>query len=190
MEAFMKELCIRVKAITPICHSNFAAALDYRNPIGEQLKQVMAKRKPTVADHEKIEDLSWQLNLYQRNGKPLALGRWIRAGLISVARFEKKGKHFERAIVCVDDAELVLSEEKTLEELSVDSKYRWTRPVSRGVLATNPIFPDCSFETVIVFDETEVNEKDVIRFLNKMRIGASIRMGYGRVEVEILNGVK
>jgi len=183
----MRKLTIKVTAETPICHSNVDANFDYSNERYKERKRLMAKGKNTTeADHERIADLNWALNLYQKKGKPLAMGRWVRKALIVAARTEKKGKKMIEAVFNVDDAELKLPKEKSLKELMKDSKYRWTRPVPRGVVVTNPIFPDSWFKTSIEFDETIIDEADVVRFLKRIRVGASITAGYGRVSVEVL----
>lgn len=182
----MRQLTVRVNSITPICHSNVDRAFAYKDPINKEIKRLQQKRKPTDSDRERLEDLHWRVHLYEKEDKPLALGRWLRKGLIVAARTESLGKRMEKAIYDVQDAELILSEPKSIDGLWKDLNYRWTRPVSRGVLATNPVFSDVYYETTILFDETIIDEEDVIRFLKKVRVGAAITMGYGRVSIEVL----
>jgi len=181
----MKKLELKVTFITPLIMSNVENAFNYKSDINKELKILTKKGKHiTDADRERIAELSWYNGIYQKDGKIIVPGSYIRGGVREAAKIEKMGKSVSNAIISIDDAELQFSRPKTIKKMSKDANYYWTRPVRRGVLVTNPKFSNCWFITIFIFDERIVDEDAMIRYLKAMRLG--LKMGYGRVEVEVL----
>jgi hypothetical protein len=186
----MQELRIRFTGVTPLLLHNGSLA----NPLYEyarEIKKVAGKRKKTDADFEELARLEWFGGLYLDEKERIIIPtEMIEAGLKDVAKRERKGKAVDKALVCTSTTPLDIGTKyKSLEDLWKDPKYRLTigvRIKGNRVMRTRPRFDTWSFETLIKFDEFQLEARDIEAFAKGACFG-DWRPKFGQAKAEVIS---
>lgn len=194
----MKTIKMKWTGIRPLVMHNGLLA-DPTNPHVAAIKKITSKgsKKMTIADHEERDRLEWIGGLYWSesiDGIAIPsdnLERCIQEG----AKKQRLGKDFAAAVF-VDSPEVELNHRlrgKTKEEMHADPGYTLRKgckvQLSR-IIRIRPMVPSgWSLSVGVEFDETIVNEKDVIEAA--VQAGATVGLGdwrpkFGRFTVEVV----
>lgn len=139
------------------------------NPVNEYsklLKPLTSKRTKTDDDQEEISKIKFQASLYRtKDGVYYIPATHFEQSLVSAAKERKLGAKFERNVRIFADCPLEFKDKnKSPEELYNIGTYVDVRAVGiKGVkiVTTRAIFPEWSTSVEVMFDETQVNEKEV-----------------------------
>lgn len=166
------------------------------NPFNEftkQLSPLTSKRKKTEDDLIEISRIKFLSSLYMNEGVYVLPAPHFEQSVISAAKEVKLGKKFERSFRIFSDGILNFPDkDKTPEELFNIGTYVDVRAVgikNVKITTTRAIIHNWSTEIECFFDETQINDSDVINAFNiaGMRYGVgTYRQLYGRFVVEIM----
>lgn len=194
----MKTIKMKWTGIRPLVMHNGLLA-DPTNPHVVAIKKITAKgsKKMTTADHEERDRLEWIGGLYWSEsigGIAIPsdnLERCIQEG----AKKQRLGKDFAAAVF-VDSPEVELNHRlrgKPKDQMRVDPAYTLRKgckvQLSRIIRIRPMVPPGWSLSIGFEFDETIVNEKDVIEAA--VQAGATAGLGdwrpkFGRFTVEVV----
>ncbi len=161
---------------------------------GRAHKALTSDRKLKATDEGKVAIAkSLYLGAFYQNheGKIILPLLNIRKSLIEGARRYKLGKDVERAVIVMDDAELIYDGPDTPEELWEDGNFLDARTVVIGrakVMAYRPLFREWMAEVDVIIDEELFDIEDLKRCWETagklMGIG-DFRPFFGRYSVSI-----
>lgn len=153
------------------------------NPFDEYskaMKVITAKRKKTEDDQEQLMKLKFLASLYVSNkGEYFIPSEHIFNAMIAAAKEKKMGAKFVRSVQVTGDSVLKFKDsDKTPEQLYEIGTYVDIRAVGimkAKVITARAIIPEWSLETEVWYDETQIDEADII---SAMEIGG-LRYGIG-----------
>lgn len=167
------------------------------NPLNEytkQLKPLTSKRQKTDEDHEGISRIKFLGSLYlSKDGKYILPTQMFVQSIISAAKERKLGSKVERSFMASEMDVLLEFKDKNkkpnqLFELGIYTDVRDAGIMKSRITATRPIFPEWSTEIEFWYDETQLDEVDLISLFEVagLRYGVgTFRKGmFGRYEVE------
>jgi hypothetical protein len=163
--------------------------VDPLNIYSKKLKPLTSKRKKNDEDHESIARIEWEASFYHHDGNIGLPGKNIKAMLINGAKKNKLGTTFKSAIM-VDEFFCPVSVKKNgkyvplngigdkpkdLDEIPMKCFEKYYKPehidrremkvTTSKVMRTRPVFMDWMLECTIYFENTLVNEADIIQAL-------------------------
>lgn len=158
-------LKFKLSSVSPLLMHNGRLA-DPMNEFSRRMKEVSGKRAKTDADFIEMARIEWYGGMYLMDGgKPCIPGEVIESALINAARKTRKGKQAMGGIICPGNYPLVFDGPQDLDERWADDNCRLTcgvRIQKNRIMRTRPIFHEWSLEFDLLFDDQQLNEKDVI----------------------------
>lgn len=188
----MKTLKFKVTGTTALMLNNPQTV----NPFGKYSKllaPLTSKRKKTEEDLIEISRLKFLASLYYENGIYVIPAPCFECSIVEAAKENKLGKKFERSLRIFSDGVLKFQDsDKTPEQLFEIGTYVDVRAVgikNAKITTTRAIFPEWSTEIECFFDETQINDTDVINAFTiaGLRYGVgTYRRLYGRYKIELI----
>jgi len=164
-----KTLTYRITGDAPLIMHNGALA----NPLSaasKQLKQVTSKKKKTDADFERMAEIEFKAGLYMdEDSGPVIPGENIEATLYSAAKITKEGKIAKSACFVPKHAVLLYDGPRDADGLWQEEEFRNCVGVKVGmsrIMRTRPIFKDWSAVIEVEYEDSDVNEEQVDRWVN------------------------
>lgn len=167
---------------------------DPTDEFAQAMKKISAKKKKTEDDFEALSHTEFMGGFYvDDNGKYVVPGEVVEAVIQDGAKLERRGKDALVAIFCenafiLDKYDGPKDPEKRFHDKSCKDK-RMVRIQKSRVLRTRPKFTNWSAAGTVMYDPSQVDKKDVIRWLEvagQQRGCCDYRPKYGRFETEIL----
>lgn len=146
---------------------NNPQTVDPLNKYAKELKKLTAKRTKTDADLEKIAQIKFYASLYiNADGKYYIPADHFLRSFQSAAKELKLGSKVERSLLTTTDPLLHFKDEnKTKEELfKIGSPYVDSRAVgikNVKIVTTRALIPGWSCDLEMVYDESQLNAKDL-----------------------------
>ena len=164
------------------------------NPFNEYsklLKPLTSKRTKTEDDLMEISRLKFLASWYINNGVYVLPSQHIENSIMEAAKERKLGKKFERSFRVLNDCPINFKDkDRSPEELFEIGEYVDVRAVGIKdikITTTRAIIPKWSLTVECWYDETQLDEKDIISSFEvagkRYGIGTYRRL-YGRYEVE------
>jgi len=192
----MKELTLKITGISPILLSADRLS-DPLDPATIAHKTLTGKRKKTEEDHLLIARSQWENLLYWDDKLNVVLPTQnIRAAMLNGAKMNKLGTQIKRGTIMLEDKiELNYGAKLTKEQLW-EARYIDRRSVvieRKRVMAYRPRFIDWSAQFSIAYDESILDEADII--LSMQNAGSFVGIGgfrpeksgtFGRFEVAVV----
>jgi len=192
----MKELTLKITGISPILLSADKLA-DPLDPATIAHKALTSKRKKTEEDHLAIARSQWEGLLYWDDKLNVVLPTQnIRATMLNGAKMNKLGTQIKRGTIMLEDkVELNYGAKLTKDQLW-EGRYIDRRSVvvsNARVMAYRPRFIDWSAKFTIAYDESILDESDIVRSMQNA--GSFVGIGgfrpeksgtFGRFEVAIV----
>lgn len=192
----MKELTLKITGISPILLSADKLA-DPLDPATIAHKALTSKRKKTEEDHLAIARSQWEGLLYWDDKLNVVLPtQSIRATMLNGAKMNKLGTQIKRGTIMLEDkVELDYGAKLTKDQLW-EARYIDRRSVvvsNARVMAYRPRFIDWSAKFTIAYDESILDESDIVRSMQNA--GSFVGIGgfrpeksgtFGRFEVAIV----
>lgn len=159
------------------------------------MKKISGKRSKTEADFEELARLEFQGSLYwSKEYGPCLPGLVLEAAIINGAKKSKDGMKAKAGMFIEENPKLEYDGPRTREELWKDENFRFVAPVvvnRARIMRTRPIFNNWSVKFNVSYDDSQVDESQVLKWLEDagQQVGlCDWRPRYGRFEVEKLNG--
>ena len=198
----MKTISLKLVGTKPLMVHN-PRVVDPFDKYKKLLQPLTSKRTKTDDDLLEICRLQFLASLYYRNGEYVLPQSHVEGSFQAAAKERKLGKKFERSFGLYGDGVLQFKDnDKTPEELfevgrtkegyfNPSTSYVDTRACgikgSVKVPATRAIFPEWSTEVTCWFDETQLNEEEVLQVAEiaglRYHVG-TYRKLYGAFKVE------
>lgn len=186
----MKTLRFKIAGTTPLMLNNPQTVNPF-NEYSKMLKPLTSKRKKTDDDLMEISRIKFLASLYIDNGVYVIPATHFEKSIIDASKERKLGKKFERSFRIFNNCLLEFKDkDKTPEQLYELETYTDTRNVGikdSKITTTRAIFPEWSTEVECIFDETQIDENDVIDIFEiaGLRYGVgTYRRLYGHYKVE------
>ena len=187
----MKKLRFEVKGVQPLMLNNSQVVNPF-NKYNIALKPLTAKRKKTEDDMIEIYRLQFESSLYLKGDSYIIPGDHFWKSVCTAAKEQKLGKKFEQSFQIIEDCLLEFPEkDMTPTELYKEGSHVDVRDaVIQGrsrVPACRAIFSEWSTEVECWYDETQLDEKDIVQMFNiaGQRYGVgTYRKRYGRFEAK------
>ena len=187
----MRTIQFRITGASPLLMHDDKTA----NPLNEYTKKMKAltsKRKKTDDDLLEIAKIEWEASLYYTPNKGYFIkGDCFAASFLEAAKSMKLGKAFKQAVSIPDDPELIFPDRglapETLWKKPQYVDMSTVKVMRNKVMRTRPIFPEWSCEVTLFFDETRLNEEEIMLIVNHAAqyIGVcDYRPKYGRFNAE------
>jgi hypothetical protein len=161
----MQTLTFKLSSVSPLLMHNGRLA-DPMNEYSRRMKEVSGKRSKTDADFIEMARIEWYGGMYLMDGgKPCITGEVLEAAIINAARKTRKGKQAMGGIICPDNYPLTFDGPQDLDERWADDNCRLTcgvRIQKARIMRTRPIFREWSLVFSLIYDDLQLNEKDVI----------------------------
>lgn len=175
----MKKLTFKVEGTQPLMLNN-AQVVNPFNKYTVALKPLTAKKKKTEEDMEQIYKLQFESSLYIKNGVYIIPADHFWKSVCTAAKEQKLGKKFEQSFQIYDDCVLNFPEkDMTPAELFAEKSHVDIRDgVIMGrsrVPVCRAIFPKWSTLVEAWYDETQIDEKDIVMIFEI----AGLRYGVG-----------
>lgn len=166
----LKKLKFRLEGDAPMMMHN-GQLVDPLNKYTKLIKELTAKRTKTDADHLALSHLEFKGGLYLNEARTQVVipGDVIESMLKEAAKSQKLGKVFTSAVFCEGEFPLEYNGTKNCKD--VDEKlwdtgaFHNTRPVRIGqvkIMRTRPIFKEWSVTVTVHYDDSKVNEAQVV----------------------------
>ncbi|WP_293666378.1 hypothetical protein [uncultured Parabacteroides sp.] len=187
----MRTLKFKIIGVSPLLMHDDKTANPF-NEYSKQLKAISSKRKKSDDDLLEMARIEWMAGLYYTKEQ----GYFIKAEcfegtFLAAAKAKKLGKPFKESVSIPDNPSLEFKHKKLvpdqLFELDEYKDFRTVKIMSSKVIRCRPIFNQWSCEIEIWFDETRLNEEEVIQIVEygARYIGVcDYRPKYGRFTVE------
>ena len=192
----MKELTLKITGISPILLSADKLA-DPLDPATIAHKALTSKRKKTEEDHLAIARSQWEGLLYWDDDMNVILPtQTIRATLLNGAKMNKLGTQIKRGTIMLEDKVPLDYGRKLTKDQLWEARYIDRRSVvvsNSRVMAYRPKFKDWSAKFTIAYDESILDELDILRSMQNA--GSFVGIGgfrpeksgtFGRFEVAIV----
>lgn len=188
----MKKLRLKVTGTTPLMLNNPQTVNPF-NEYSKLLKPLTSKRTKTEDDLMEISRIKFISCLYVSNGAYVIPSSHFENSVINASKERKLGKKFERSFHVFSDCILDFKDkDKTPEELYDIGTYVDIRAVgikNVKITTTRAIIPDWSTVVECYYDETQIDEKEVIESFEiaGMRYGVgTYRRMYGHFKVKTI----
>lgn len=187
----MEKIRFKVTGTTPLMLNNPQVVNPF-NEYAKQLKPLTSKRKKTEDDLLEISKIKFVSSLYwdSKRGYTIPASHFIQS-LKKAAQENKLGKKFERSMLITCDSVLDFPDkDKTPQQLFNIDSYVDVRVVGimkAKITTTRPIFNIWSTTVEVLYDETQLDEKDIQLAMDiaGTRYGVgTYRQMYGRFEAE------
>src|SRR5262252_7594979 len=161
------------------------------DPMTKELKALTSKRKKTDDDLLAIYWVEWQGGLHHDPALgPFLPGANLDAAMCEAAKLQRRGKDVKRALMVVEDKIRIEydgpRDQKKMYESGRFTDVRGVRVKQARTMRCRPIFREWSMSVTVNFDESVLNESDVMAFAvdagRYVGIG-TFRPRYGRFEV-------
>ena len=174
-----KRAKFKVTGVTPLMHNN-PQTVNPLNDYAKKLKVLTSKRTKTEDDLEEISHIKFLSCLYQnQDGVYIIPAEHFERSIINSAKERKLGKKFEQSFHIFSDVALDFKDkDKTPEELYQIGSYLDIRIVgikNSKITTTRAIFNEWSATVECDFDETQIDERDLIEVFTN----AGLRHGIG-----------
>lgn len=187
----MKKLRFEVKGVQPLMLNNPQNVNPF-NKFAIALKPLNAKRKKTEEDYYEMYRLQFESSLYIKGDSYIIPCDHFWRAVCTAAREQKLGKKFEQSFQIIEDCLLEFPEkDMTPNELYKEGSHvdiRDTVIQGRSRLPScRAIFSDWSTNVECWYDETQLDEKDIVQMFNiaGQRYGVgTYRKRYGRFEAK------
>lgn len=191
----MKELTLKITGISPILLSCDKLA-DPLDPATVAHKALTSKRKKTEEDHLAIARSQWEGLLYWDDEMNVILPTQnIRATMLNGAKMNKLGTQIKRGTIMLEDKVPLNYGKKLTKDQLWEARYLDRRSVvvsNARVMAYRPKFKDWTATFTIAYDESILDESDIVRSMQNA--GSFVGIGgfrpeksgtFGRFEVEV-----
>lgn len=183
----MKQITFKIEGTTALMQ-NCAQTVDPFNSFTKAITAITAKRKKTEEDLLELFRLKWMASLYYEDGKYIIPASHFHQAIIAASKEKRLGSKFTRSFgIMTPSCPLKFKDNNlTPEELYECKQYVDIRPVGiRGskVPQARFIIPKWSTEVFCWYDESQINESDIINAFNiaGLRYGVgTYRQLYGR----------
>lgn len=188
----MKTVTIEATGTSPLLmHSDKLA--NPLHPSTKKHKKMTSNKRKTDEDHEAIMLSEWIASLYYDDAVGVHIpAMCLEACLRESAKLRKLGKQFQRGMMVMEDKiKLQYDGPKDIEKLKKDMRFMDVRSVKvqrAKLMRCRPIFNDWSFSCEVAYDESQINDDDMVNVANDAGrlIGLlDYRPRFGRFEVEI-----
>lgn len=186
----MKTLKFKVTGTTALMLNNPQTVNPF-NEYSKQLKPLTSKRTKTEDDLMEISRIKFLSSLYVNGGVYIIPSHHFEQSIIEAAKERKLGKKFERSFRIFNDCPLDFKDkDKTPEELYGLGFYVDIRAVgikNVKITTTRAIIPEWSTVVECFYDETQIDEKDIIEIFTiaGLRYGVgTYRRLYGKYEIK------
>lgn len=185
----MKTIKFKVTGTTALMLNNPQTVSPF-NEYSKQLKPLTSKRTKTEDDLLEISRIKFLSSLYVSNGVYIIPSQHFEQSIVEAAKEKKLGRKFERSFHIFNDSVLEFKDkDKTPEELFNLGVYVDVRAVgikNAKITTTRAIIPEWSTTVECMFDESQLDEKDILSAFEiaGMRYGiGTYRRLYGRFAV-------
>lgn len=187
----MRTLRFKITGISPLLMHDDKTANPF-NSFTKELKAISAKRKKTEDDLLGMARIEWTASLYYTKEQGYFIKtECFEAAFLAAAKSKKLGTAFKQSVRIPDNPVFHFKHEKlSPSELFDMDAYKDCRTVKIGtskILRCRPIFNQWSCEIEIWFDETRLNEEEIIQIVEygARYIGiCDYRPKYGRFTVD------
>lgn len=187
----MKSIKFELTGTMPLMLNNPQTVNPF-NTFSKQLKPLTSKRTKTDDDLEEISRIKFLASLYtDAKGRYILPSEHIENAVIAAAKERKLGAKFTRSLQVVGDSELNFTDKnKTPEQLYELGVYVDIRAVgikNSKITTTRAIIPEWSLTTELWYDETQLDEKDIVDCMEiaGLRYGVgTYRRKYGKFAVK------
>ena len=148
-----EQIKIKLTGLAPLMHHNPRLA-DPMDPIVQEIAKLTGKKKKTLDDRIKIQELEWEGGLYVRDGVVVVPGHVIEGALREAGKKSRTKKDVEAGIVCEHDCPLEYPGPKSIPKLLADPNYRDVRNakiMGKMVMRCRPIFRTWSLTAVLSY---------------------------------------
>ena len=188
----MKSLKFKITGVNPLMLNN-PQTVNQFNEYAKMLSPLTSKRKKTEDDLMEISRIKFLSSVYYNDGVYIIPSSHFEQSIIEAAKEVKLGKKFERNLRIFSDTILDFPDkDKTPEQLYNIGLYVDIRAVgikNSKITTTRAIFPKWSTVVECFYDETQLNESDIVSAFNiagiRYGIGTYRRL-YGRYNVELI----
>lgn len=174
----MKTIKFKVTGTTALMLNN-PQTVNQFNEYSKQLKTLTSKRTKTEDDLMEISRIKFLSSLYVNNGVYVIPAQHFEKSVIEASKERKLGKKFERSFRIFNDCPLDFKDKnKTPEQLYDLGIYVDIRTVGikqSKITTTRAIFPQWETTVECFFDETQLNENDIVDIFEI----AGLRYGIG-----------
>ena len=176
------------------------------DPMTKLLKTVTEKRVKTDEDLILIGDIEWVASFYPSEpgdvevksnkltvwgfGVPNWPGINVESMLVIAAKSKRLGAKFKAGVMCDGSFPINFGENKNIEQIFRDLRYRDTRPVKvkqSTVMRTRPIFPEWSLNVRVSYLPNMINPSQVVDCMEYAGTYVGLSDGrprFGRFKVE------
>jgi hypothetical protein len=147
---------------------NSDRAVDYKDPIGREMKKLTAKRsRKTVREQEELDRLSYLAAIYYNKESGIYIpGANLWATFINGGKITRQGTAVRRGLVILDnEIPLIYDGPRTPDELEADGKFTSRLTVKVGssrVVRVRPEFKSWSLATELQTDDTVLDYDTVV----------------------------
>lgn len=188
-----KQLTVKLNGVSPILMHNGQLA-NPLNPVVIEMKKISVKRSKTEADLLELARLEFQGSLYMGDNGPVLPAHVLESAIVNGAKKSREGLKAKSGMFIENSSCLEYDGSRDRKELWADENFRFVAPVvinRARIMRTRPIFNDWSATITVNYDDNQVNEASVIKWLQDtgQQVGlCDWRPKYGRFEVEYTNG--
>lgn len=186
----MKTIRFKVTGTTALMLNNPQTVNPF-NEYSKMLKPLTSKRTKTEDDLMEISRIKFLSSLYVSNGAYIIPAQHFEKSVIEAAKERKLGKKFERSFRIFNDCPLYFKDkDNTPEQLYNLGVYVDIRAVGikqSKITTTRAIFPEWGTVLECFYDETQLDEKDILEIFEiaGLRYGiGTYRRLYGKYIVE------
>lgn len=186
----MKTIKFKVTGTTALMLNNPQTVNPF-NEYSKMLKPLTSKRTKTEDDLMEISRIKFLSSLYVNNGVYVIPAQHFEKSVIESAKERKLGKKFERSFRIFNDCPLNFKDkDKTPEQLYDLGIYVDIRAVGikqSKITTTRAIFPQWETTVECFFDETQLNENDIVEIFEiaGLRYGiGTYRRLYGKFDIK------
>ncbi len=176
----LEQMKVRIKGTVPIMLHNIQLSIP-TNPYAKLLASLTKKRGKTDQIFEEIARIEWEGGLYLRDGVVVIPARNFDRSLEEAAKKHRKGRSYKSGVIILEEffpldyvgPKIKISQSSgQIPNPELDKYFdRYKSQESVGVdrkrvLRTRPIFEGWSFEATICFDNTVIDDRDILSILS------------------------
>lgn len=189
----MKSISFKVEGKNGLMMHN-AQTVNPFNEFTKAIKPLTSKKNKTEDDMMQLYKLQFMASLYVKEGQYIIPAQMFWKSICTAAKEQKLGKKFEQSMIVPDDCLLDFEDkdcppDALFENEELRSKYVDIRDgviMRARVPVCRSFFPKWKTVLTIWFDETQLNEDDIIRITDiaGKRYGVgTYRKLYGKFEI-------
>lgn len=189
----MKQLKVKITGVAPLLLHN-GRLKNPIDPIVKAMKEITAKRKKTDDDFMRLSALEFEGSIYSdKDGKVIIPDVNVEACIVKGAQSERLGKVAKAALTVMDHLYLQNGKQYMKDEMiSNYEKYAFINDAKVGqasIMRTRPRIDDWHGEITVIYDESMLNENQVIRAIDSAGRAHGLgdwRPRFGRFTAEVL----